>query len=71
MVLSGPNPPDLMRMPQITGLVKDHALKDMDGYFKTFGWDEFPASDLEQLRVAPSGSPRGSGRCGPWASTTA
>ena len=26
LVLSGPNPPDLMRMPQITGLVKDHVL---------------------------------------------
>ena len=46
LILSGPNPPDLMRMPQITGLVKDHLLKNMDGYFNTFGWDTFPASDL-------------------------
>ena len=46
LVLSGPNPPDLMRMPQITGLVKDHLLKNLDGYFNTFGWDKFPASDL-------------------------
>jgi len=61
LVLSGPNPPDLMRMPQITGLVKDHLLKDMDGYYNTFGWDKFPASDLEQLRVATSGSPQGVG----------
>ncbi len=61
LVLSGPNPPDLMRMPQITGLVKDHVLKNLDGYYNTFGWSKFPASDLEQLRVAPSGSPQGVG----------
>ena len=61
LILSGPNPPDLMRMPQITGLVKDHVLKNLDGYFNTFGWDKFPASDLEQTRVAPSGSPQGVG----------
>ena len=61
LVLAGPNPPDLMRMPQITGLVKDHLLLDLDPYYKLFGWDKFPASDLEQLRVAPSGSPQGVG----------
>ena len=61
LILSGPNPPDLMRMPQITGLVKDHLLKNMDGYFNTFGWGTFPASDLEQMRVAPSGAPQGVG----------
>lgn len=61
LVLSGPNPPDLMRMPQITGLVKDHLLRNLDGYYKTFGWNKFPASDLEQLRVASSGSPQGVG----------
>ena len=48
-------------MPQITGLVKDHVLKNLDGYYNTFGWSKFPASDLEQLRVAPSGSPQGVG----------
>ncbi|HET9058335.1 MAG TPA: hypothetical protein VFN61_00315 [Acidimicrobiales bacterium] len=61
LVLGGPNPPDLMRMPQITGLVKDHLLKNLDGYFNTFHWNTFPASDLEQLRVDPSGSPQGVG----------
>lgn len=61
LVMSGPNPPDLMRAPQISGLVKDHLVKNMDGYFKTFGWNRFPASDLAQLRVAPSGSPQGVG----------
>ena len=29
--LSGPNAPDLMRLPQISGLVKDGLLKNLDG----------------------------------------
>jgi raffinose/stachyose/melibiose transport system substrate-binding protein len=61
LVLSSPNPPDLMRTPQITGLVKDHVLLNLDRYYKIFGWNKFPASDLEQLRVAPSGRPQGVG----------
>jgi raffinose/stachyose/melibiose transport system substrate-binding protein len=61
LVLSGPNPPDLMRLPTWSGLVKDHLLKNLDSYFTTFGWDKFPASDLASLRVAPSGSPTGTG----------
>ena len=61
LVMSGPNPPDLMRAPQISGLVKDHLVKNLDGYYKTFGWSKFPKSDLAQLRVAPSGSPQGVG----------
>jgi raffinose/stachyose/melibiose transport system substrate-binding protein len=59
--MSGPNAPDLIRIPTWSGLVKDHLLKNMDGYYKTFGWDKFPASDLAQLRVAPSGTPTGVG----------
>lgn len=61
LVMSGPNPPDLMRAPQISGLVKDHLVKNLDGYYKTFGWSKFPKSDLAQLRVAASGSPQGVG----------
>ena len=61
LVMSGPNPPDLMRAPQITGLVKDHLVKNLDSYYKAFGWNKFPSSDLQQLRVAPSGSPQGVG----------
>ena len=72
LILSGPNPPDLMRMPQITGLVKDHLLKNMDGYFKTFGWDKFPASDLEQMQGGTQRQPPGRRPAvGAWASTTA
>jgi raffinose/stachyose/melibiose transport system substrate-binding protein len=55
------DPPDLMRLPQVSELVKDDLLKNLDGYAKAFGWDRWPASQLEQLRLAPGGRPRGEG----------
>jgi raffinose/stachyose/melibiose transport system substrate-binding protein len=61
LVLSGPNAPDLMRLPQVSGLVKDHLLKNLDPYFKAYGWNKFPASQLSQVRMPPSGHPRGTG----------
>jgi raffinose/stachyose/melibiose transport system substrate-binding protein len=61
LVLSGPNAPDLMRLPQVSGLVKDHVLKNLDGYFKAYNWKQFPASQLSQVRMPSSGHPRGAG----------
>jgi raffinose/stachyose/melibiose transport system substrate-binding protein len=55
------DPPDLMRLPQVSELVKDNLLKNLDGYAKVFGWDTWPASQLEQLRMKPGGGPRGEG----------
>ncbi|GAB3423601.1 ABC transporter substrate-binding protein [Flindersiella endophytica] len=55
------DPPDLMRLPQVSELVKDGLLKDLDPYAKAFGWDKWPASQLEQLRLGPGGRPRGEG----------
>ncbi|SDJ24919.1 ABC transporter substrate-binding protein [Nonomuraea jiangxiensis] len=55
------NPPDLMRLPQVSELVKDNLLKNLDGYAQSFGWDKWPASQLEQLRLGPGGRPRGEG----------
>src|SRR3954454_4359994 len=54
------DPPDLMRLPQVSELVKDHLLKNMDGYASGFGWDKWPASQLEQMRVNADGT-RGDG----------
>lgn len=54
------NPPDLMRLPQLSALVKDHLMLNLDNYAKAFGWDKWPASQLEQLRVADDGT-RGTG----------
>jgi raffinose/stachyose/melibiose transport system substrate-binding protein len=61
LTLSGPNPPDLMRLPQLSGLVHDRLLKNLDGYFKQYHWDQFPSSQLASLRAGPSGRPRGAG----------
>ena len=55
------NPPDLMRLPQVSELVKNGLLKNLDGYAKVFGWDKWPASELVQLRVGEGGKPRGAG----------
>jgi raffinose/stachyose/melibiose transport system substrate-binding protein len=55
------DPPDLMRLPQISELVKDNLLKNLDGYAKAFGWDKWPAAQLQQLRLGPGGRPRGQG----------
>jgi raffinose/stachyose/melibiose transport system substrate-binding protein len=55
------DPPDLMRLPQVSELVKDGLLLNLDGYAGVFGWDEWPPSQLEQLRLAEGGRPRGEG----------
>ncbi|MBO3749981.1 extracellular solute-binding protein [Streptosporangiaceae bacterium NEAU-GS5] len=55
------DPPDLMRLPQVSELVKDNLLKNLDGYATAFGWDKWPPSQLQQLRLGPGGRPRGEG----------
>jgi raffinose/stachyose/melibiose transport system substrate-binding protein len=55
------DPPDLMRLPQVSELVKDGLLKNLDPYASAFGWDKWPASQLQQLRLGPGGRPRGEG----------
>jgi len=59
-LLSGDNPPDLIRLPSMVSLVKDGLLKNLDDYVKAFGWDKFPPAQLAQNRVASDGT-RGSG----------
>ena len=54
------NPPDLMRLPQMSDLAKDGLLLDLDPYAEAFGWDEWPASQLLQMRVDDEGR-RGDG----------
>ncbi|WP_440102363.1 ABC transporter substrate-binding protein [Streptosporangium sp. H16] len=55
------DPPDLMRLPQVSELVKNNLLKNLDEYAKVYGWDKWPASQLEQMRLAPGGAVRGEG----------
>ena len=59
-LLSGDNPPDLIRLPSMVSLVKDGLLKNLDDYATGFGWDEFPPAQLAQNRVGTDGT-RGSG----------
>lgn len=55
------DPPDIMRLPSISDLVKDGLLKNLDGYASAYGWDKWPSSELVQLRLGPGGRPRGEG----------
>jgi len=59
-LLSGDNPPDLIRLPSMVTLVKDGLLKNLDEYATAFGWDKFPPAQLAQNRVDSNGV-RGSG----------
>ncbi|XVV00470.1 ABC transporter substrate-binding protein [Actinosynnema sp. CA-248983] len=55
------DPPDLMRLPQVSEAVRAGLLRDLDGYAKILGWDRRPAAQTRPLRVAPGGKPRGEG----------
>ena len=59
-LLSGDNPPDLIRLPTMVSFAKQGLLKNLDGYAKAYGWDNWPVPQLNQNRVAADGS-RGSG----------
>lgn len=59
-LLSGDNPPDLIRLPTLVSFAKDGLLKNLDDYAKAFGWDKWPVPQLNQARVATDGT-RGSG----------
>lgn len=59
-LLSGDNPPDLIRLPSMVSLVKDGLLKNLDEYATAFGWDQWSEAQLAQNRVAEDGT-RGSG----------
>lgn len=59
-VMASDDAPDLVRLPQVVDAATDGLLLDLDPYFDAYGWDEFPASQLEQLRVSEDGT-RGSG----------
>ncbi|MBN2502406.1 MAG: extracellular solute-binding protein [Anaerolineales bacterium] len=59
-LLSGDNPPDLIRLPTMVSFANQGLLMDLDGYAAEFGWDEWPVPQLDQNRVAEDGT-RGSG----------
>jgi raffinose/stachyose/melibiose transport system substrate-binding protein len=59
-LLSGDNPPDLIRLPTMVSFAKQGLLKNLDDYAAAFGWDKWPVPQLNQNRVAEDGT-RGSG----------
>ncbi len=59
-LLSGDNPPDLLRLPTMVTFAEQGLLMNLDDYATAFGWDEWPVPQLNQNRVAEDGS-RGSG----------
>ncbi|WP_029215005.1 ABC transporter substrate-binding protein [Kallotenue papyrolyticum] len=59
-LLSGDNPPDLIRLPTLVSFAKEGLLKNLDGYAEAFGWNSWPVPQLNQARVAVDGT-RGSG----------
>ena len=59
-LLSGDNPPDLIRLPTMVSFAKQGLLKNLDEYATAFGWDKWPVPQLNQNRVAEDGT-RGSG----------
>ena len=60
-LLSGDNPPDLVRLPTMSDLVRDGLLLNLEPYVAAYGWDQWPASLLAPHRVAEGGRPRGEG----------
>lgn len=59
-LLSGDNPPDLIRLPTMVTFATQGLLMNLDGYAAEFGWDEWPVPQLNQNRVSEEGI-RGSG----------
>ncbi len=59
-LLSGDNPPDLIRLPTMVSFAEQGLLKNLDEYAEVFGWNEWPVPQLNQNRVAEDGT-RGSG----------
>ena len=51
---------DIMRLPQMSDLASQGLLMNLDDYAAAFGWDQWPSSQLEQLRVDDEGR-RGDG----------
>jgi raffinose/stachyose/melibiose transport system substrate-binding protein len=59
-LLSGDNPPDLIRLPTMVSFATQGLLMNLDSYAEAFGWNDWPVPQLNQNRVAEDGT-RGSG----------
>jgi raffinose/stachyose/melibiose transport system substrate-binding protein len=64
LVLAGQNAPDLVRLPILEGLVKDHLLLSLNKYYNEYHWNSFPSSVWAQNRT--NGSQLGTGPIYAW-----
>lgn len=60
-MVSSSDAPDLVRLPSVGTLVRDHLLLDLDPYAQAYGWNTWTSSLIEQMRVAADGVQRGTG----------
>jgi ABC-type glycerol-3-phosphate transport system substrate-binding protein len=60
-LMTGENSPDLVHLDLTPELVKDGLLTDLEQYAKAYGWDRWPSSQLDSLRISPDGTRRGTG----------
>jgi len=60
-LMASDDPPDLIRLSTLGTAVEDDLLTNLDPYADAYGWDQLPATQLEQLRVSDDGRTRGSG----------
>ena len=59
-LMTGDNAPDLISLPTVGNTVEDGLVLNLDPYAEAYGWNDFPASQLDQWRVDEDGT-RGSG----------
>lgn len=59
-IISGDDPPDLVRYTSVAQAAKDGILANLDGYAQAYGWDTWPTGTMDQLRTPGDGS-RGEG----------
>lgn len=59
-LMTGDDPPDLISLPTPGNTVEDGLVRNLDDYAESYGWTDFPASQLNQWRVGDDGV-RGTG----------
>ncbi|WAH37057.1 ABC transporter substrate-binding protein [Alicyclobacillus dauci] len=60
-ILQSDNAPDIVREVYLPNLVKDHLVLNLDPYAKAYGWDKWPQSQFDSMRVSSDGSQMGTG----------
>ncbi|MDR7159162.1 extracellular solute-binding protein [Arthrobacter sp. BE255] len=53
--------PDLLRTGNLSSLVKNKLITNLDPYAEAYGWDKWPSSQFDTVRVSEDGSARGNG----------